>query len=403
MFERFVSLRYLLSNNGFTAVVNWFSFIGIALGVATLVIVTSVMNGFREDLLSRIVGMKGHVVVSSSVSGDISGYQAITDEIKKTEHVRQAIPMIEKHAVLMAKGEARGVIVNGISEDDLKNKRLIADNITFGDTTEIIIGRRMAEILQLRVGDSFSLMVPGGVATPFGMIPKEEAFTVSGIFEVGMIDYDKNIVIMPLSKAQDFFGMEDAVSQIDVFADNIEVTPQVTKLLKVLCGNSYRVLDWRHSDASIFHAVEVEKNVMTLILSIIIIVAVFNIISGLAMLTNSKVKDIAILRAMGALPHSIKKIFFIVGAFIGTLGTSVGVSLGLLVSLNIDRIKQFLERFSDSKLFSEEIYFLSNIPSQTNFTEVFVIAGSSILLCFIATIYPSTKASKLSPAEALRI
>jgi lipoprotein-releasing system permease protein len=188
-----------------------------------------------------------------------------------------------------------------------------------------------------------------------------------------------------------------------VFVDNIEATPYVSKSLRISYGNKCRVLDWRHSDASIFHAVEVEKNVMTLILSVIILVAVFNIISGLTMLTNNKTKDIAILRAMGTLPSSIKRIFLIVGTTIGTLGTLVGVSLGLFVSLNIDRIKEFLEKFSDSKLFNEEIYFLSHIPSKTDFTEVFIIVISSITLCLIATLYPSMKAAKLSPAEALRI
>jgi lipoprotein-releasing system permease protein len=261
----------------------------------------------------------------------------------------------------------------------------------------------MAEILSVQVGDSFSLMVPGGIMTPFGSLPKQESFSVAGIFEVGMIEYDKNIVIMPLEASQNFFGMaSDSITQIDVFLDDINKTGRVSEKITQFCQDSYRVLDWKHSDASIFHAVNVEKNVMILILGIIILVAAFNIISGLTMLTNSKMRDIAILRTMGATKQSILKIFFIIGASIGVVGTFGGVSLGLLVSLNIEKIKTFLERFLDSKLFNEEIYFLSQIPSKTDINEVFFIVIFSLILCFLVTIYPAKKAASLDPAEALR-
>jgi lipoprotein-releasing system permease protein len=218
-----------------------------------------------------------------------------------------------------------------------------------------------------------------------------------------MIDYDKNVLVVPLETTQDLFNMEKSVSQIDIFAHEIYETEKIVDELRNILPQKYNILDWKHSDSSIFHAVRVEKNVMALILSIIILVAVFNIISGLTMLTNSKTKDIAILRTMGASKSSILKIFFVIGSGIGAIGTFLGVSIGLLVSLNIDKIKGFLERFSDNPLFNEEIYFLSQIPSKTDWNEVCIIVCFSLLLCFTATIYPAQKASKLDPAEALRV
>lgn len=407
MFKRFVAFRYLRANKGFASVVTWFSFIGIALGVATLIIVTSVMNGFKEELLSRIIGMKGHIVISSSQSSKMTDYEDICSKASKLLNISYVIPTIEKQAVLMHKGDARGVLIHSIPLKNLPEKRLIYDNILAGNTEQfdkqnVLIGVRLAEILGLGLGDSFSLMVPGGIVTPFGTLPKQDSFTVCGIFKAGMIEYDKNIIIMPLSSAQSFFGMDKSISHIDIFLKNIESTDQICQKIFKTMGSKYRVLDWKHSDSSIFHAVKVEKNVMTLILSIIILVAVFNIISGLTMLTNNKTKDIAILRTMGASKRSILGIFLMIGSTIGTLGTMLGVSLGLVVSTNIDRIKTFLETLSKSELFSEEIYFLSQIPSKINYTEVLLIVSFSLVLCFLATVYPAKKAAKLDPAEALR-
>lgn len=412
MFERFVGFRYLRSNKGFARVVTWFSLIGIMLGVATLVIVTSVMNGFREDLLSSIVGMKGHIVVTSSSPYNAEKYLEVSDMIKANSLVSSSIPTIEKQAVLLCNGDMNGVMIQSFSKDDLKNKPVIFNNVIAGSRdnfsgNNVLIGKRMAEIRHLNVGDTLSLMIPAGTVTPFGSIPRQESFNVAGIFEVGMIEYDKNILILPLDTAQRFFNMKNKVSQIDVCLQNINDTHKVSKniveKLKDANIDGYGVMDWRHSDASIFHAVEVEKNVMTLILSIIILVAVFNIISGLTMLTNSKTRDIAILRTMGAKKSSILKIFFMIGSFIGVFGTLTGVSLGLFISLNIDKIKVFLEKFSNGPLFNEEIYFLSQIPSKTDFVEVAYIVGCSLILCFIATIYPARKAAQLDPAEAFRI
>lgn len=410
MVEKFIALRYLRSgkSSGFAYVVTWFSFIGIALGVATLIIVTSVMNGFRSELLDKIVGMKGHIVVSDIEHKGMSGYAKVAEKISAVDkRILKVIPQIEQQAVIMANGQARGALVQALSQKSLMMKNLISDHIKAGKISDfqkqsIFIGRRMAEILGTKIGDTLELMTPDGEISTIGTTVKGETYTIAGIFEVGMNEYDKNIVLMPLAEAQDFWEMPGKVSQFEISIDNVDNSQEIAQKITQTLGSGYMVLDWKHSDSSIFHAVEVEKNVMALILSIIILVAVFNIISGLTMLTSSKIKDIAILRTMGMTKKSILKIFFTIGSSIGLLGTFSGVSLGLLVSLNVERIKQFLEKFSDSKLFNEEIYFLSQIPSKTDWLEVCFISIFAVILCLLATIYPAQKASKLDPVEALR-
>lgn len=411
MIEKFIAGRYLRSrkSSGFAYVVTCFSFIGIALGVATLIIVTSVMNGFREELLDKIVGMKGHIIISPIEEKGILNYEKLSDFVKSIDkNIIKVIPQIEQQVVLIANGNARGVLVQGLTKTCLKQKNLIFNNIKYGSlenfsNQNVFIGKRLAESLNVKIGESIKLLIPDGLITPFGKLPKEENFYVSGIFEVGMNEYDKNIILMPLQNAQEFFNLENKVSQIELFLSNVDYSQKISKKLSMRLRDRLRILDWQHSDASIFHAVTVEKNVMTLILSIIVLVAIFNIISGLTMLTNSKTKDIAILRTMGLTKRSISKIFFMIGSAIGILGTTTGVFLGLVVSLNIDRIKQFLERFSDSKLFNEEIYFLSQIPSKIDWTEVLYIVLFSITFCLLATIYPAKKASKMDPVTALKM
>jgi lipoprotein-releasing system permease protein len=410
MIERFIAARYLKAGKGagFARVVTWFSFIGIALGVATLIIVTSVMNGFRIELLEKIVGMKGHVVVSSSNS-DRMPSSGIAEKINKSSSkIVRSVPQIERQAVLLSDRAARGVIVRGISKTDVMSNSLIASNIKSGslealDRGEVAIGIRMSESIGVYQGDYIKLFIPNAIITPFGKVPKEESFKVGCIFEVGMNEYDKNIVIVPLKAAQSFFDLEEKITQVEVFVDNINNSGKVTEQISRSLGNGFLVLDWKHSDSSIFHAVVVEKNVMTLILSIIILVAMFSIVSGLTMLTSSKTRDIAILRTLGITQSSIMKIFFYMGASIGIFGTVTGISLGLLVSLNIERIKRFLESLSGSSLFNEEIYFLSQIPSKIDWYEVTYTAVFTLILSFIAALYPARRASKLDPAEALRI
>ncbi|MDR1332884.1 MAG: lipoprotein-releasing ABC transporter permease subunit [Holosporales bacterium] len=411
MIEWFVARRYLCSRKraGFAYIVTLFSFIGIALGVATLIIVTSVMNGFRYELLEKIVGMKGHIIVQSALRSPIVDYDKVVSDIKSADKsVINVIPQTERQAIMVAGKTARGVITQCMSTESLLSKRLISQRINTGDIKDfkgrgILIGKRMAESFGFAVGDTVKLLIHNGVVTPFGDLPKDEAFTIVGIFEIGMNEYDKNVLIMPLAAGQQFFGDGAGVSQIEIFIDNAENVKAVSENLARKLGQNFSVFDWQHSDASIFHAVVVEKNVMILILSIIILVAMFNIVSGLTMLTNSKVRDIAILRTMGATKRSISRIFLLIGAAVGVLGTGSGLGLGLLVSLNIDRIKNFLEKLSHSELFNEELYFLANVPSKIDWQEVTCIVGLSLILCLLATAYPARKAAKLDPVEALRV
>ncbi|MBQ9441345.1 MAG: lipoprotein-releasing ABC transporter permease subunit [Alphaproteobacteria bacterium] len=410
MIESFIALRYLKSSKGtgFARVVTWFSFIGIALGVATLIIVTSVMNGFRIELLDKIVGMNGHIEVTTYGDVGIENYEKLKDDIKSFDsNINTVIPQVEKQVVLMSSKNARGAIVQGIALEDLTNKKLIFGNIKVGNIDDfkinkIFIGKRLAETLNVKLHDKITILVPDGVVTPFGKAPKEEEFEIAGMFQVGMNEYDKNILLMPLDTAQEFFDLQNKVSKIEIFLNNIDkVTKTANNLLQVV-PHHLQVLDWQHADASIFHAVVVEKNVMTLILSIIILVAMFNILSCLTMLSSNKIRDIAILRTMGMTRKSILKIFIYIGSTIGVLGTMLGIGLGLLVSLNIEQVKVILDKISNSNVFNEEIYFLSQLPSKVDWTEVTVICIFSLLLCFFATLYPAFKASKFNPIDALR-
>ena len=410
MIESFIALRYLKSSKGtgFTRVVTWFSFIGIALGVATLIIVTSVMNGFRIELLDKIVGMNGHIEVTTYGDVGIENYSQLKNNIKSVDNnINLVIPQVEKQVVLMSSNNARGAIVQGIKQNDLKDKKLISNNIYAGDINnfkqnKVFIGKRLAEILNAKLNDKITLLIPDGVVTPFGKVPKEEEFEIAGIFQVGMNEYDKNIILIPLNTAQEFFNLPNKVSKIEIFLNNIDrVTNTANKILQVVPSN-LQVLDWQHADASIFHAVVVEKNVMTLILSIIVLVAMFNILSCLTMLSSNKIRDIAILRTMGLKRNSILKIFIYIGSTIGVLGTMSGIGLGLLISLNIDKVKTLLDKISGSNVFSEEIYFLSQLPSKVDWMEVTIICSFSLLLCFFATLYPAFKASKFNPIDALR-
>ena len=406
MIEAFIGRRYL-KGSGFTKVVTWISLIGIALGVATLIIVSSVMNGFRDELLDKIVGMNGHIEVSTYGDVGIKNYEQVRTKILNAKNVKSAIAQIEKQAILISGGSGRGIIVHGISTNDLKKKTLIYSNIKTGKNADfkgnsVFIGKRLAETMALNIGSTIRCLLPDGLVTAFGNVPKEEEFKIKGIFEVGMNEYDKNVILMPLDTAQDFFNMKGKITKFELFVkDTKNINKSATTLSKKFKG-VLNVLDWQHADASIFHAVVVEKNVMSLILSIIILVAAFNIISGLTMLTSNKTRDIAILRTIGMTKKSILRIFLYVGSTIGVLGTMAGVAIGLSISLNIDKIKSFLEKLSGSDLFSEEIYFLSQLPSKIDSVEIAIIVVFSLLMSFLATIYPAKKASNLNPVAALR-
>lgn len=413
MFEKLIAYRYLKSprQEGFISVIAGFSLIGIALGVATLIIVMSVMNGFKEELFNRISGMRGHMLIQG-VNAPISEFDQVVNTIREIPSIERCYPLVERQAILLHKSQARGVMIQALSENDLQQKQTISKNIKYGTLKEfkddaVLVGIRLAEQLHLKVGDNLLIMVPEGTSTAFGTLPKQKSLKVQGIFEVGMNDYDKNIIFMPLATAQKLFKLENQVSQIEIFISHPETAPYLTRMLNQVLhqnwGNMLNAVDWQHSDAQIFHAVQVERNVMFIILTLIIVIAAFNIISSLIMLVKDKTRDIAILRTMGASQGSLLSIFLLTGSTIGIIGTLVGVVIGLSFSLNIEKIRQLLQSLTGTDLFSAEIYFLSQLPAKVNFTEVFLIASMALLLSFLATLYPAWRAAKLNPVEALRV
>lgn len=408
-FEWLVAIRYLRPRRqeGFVSVIALFSFLGIFLGVATLIIVMSVMNGFREEMLTRILGLNGHLSVYGGVTG-LTGYDAVRETIAKVPGVRVVNPMIENQVMVTAGGVARGAVVRGLTPEDMRDRKIVADHIVAGTLDgfrgddAVLVGARLAERMGLSVGDRITLISPKGNITAFGTVPRMRAYQIIGLFNVGMFEYDSGFIFMPMEAAQTYFRMPEAVTTLEIFIDDPDKAPQMARALQQTIGDVGRVHDWQRANSSFFNAIQVERNVMFLILTLIIVVAAFNIISSLIMLVKEKGRAIAILRTMGATRGTIMRIFFISGASVGVLGTLFGFAGGLAFSHNIETVRQWIQVLTGTNLFAPEIYFLSQLPAKVDYLEVLAVTAMALILSFLATIYPSWRAARIDPAEALR-
>ncbi|MBP5855545.1 lipoprotein-releasing ABC transporter permease subunit [Marivibrio halodurans] len=409
-FERFVAFRYLRAKRqeGFISVVAWFSLLGIMLGVATLIIVMAVMNGFRHDLLDRVIGLNGHITVEAQ-DGSIEPYEDITRQLTGLRGVEQVTPLVEGQVMATAENQAAGgALVRGIHAADFAARDILREALTrgdlegFDDGLGIIIGIRMANRLRVGVGDKVTLIAPKGSVTAFGTVPRVKAFDVKAIFSVGMYEYDNSFVYMPFQVAQRYFNSDGAATDIEIMIDDAEAAESQAYEINRLLGGDYRVLGWQRVNASFFNALQVERNVMFLILTLIILVAAFNVISSQIMLVKDKGRGIAILRTMGASRATILRIFFITGSSVGVIGTALGAALGIAFALNIETIRQWIEGLSGANLFAAEIYFLSKLPARVETGEVISVVVMALTLSLLASIYPAWRAARLDPVEVLR-
>jgi lipoprotein-releasing system permease protein len=408
-FEWMLSLRYLRARRkeGFISVIAGFSFLGIMLGVATLIIVMAVMNGFRQELLSKILGLNGHLLIQP-LESPLTDYAAVADRVSKVDGVYLAAPLVEGQALASSPFNASGVVVRGMRGADIAKLTQISRNIKqgtldgFDDGQGLAIGSRLADQLSVRAGDNITLVTPRGAVTPMGTTPRIKTYKISAVFEIGMSEYDSAFVFMPLTEAQAYFNRAGDVTAIEVYTDDPDQIDRFRQPVTDAAARPIYMVDWRQRNATFFNALQVERNVMFLILTLIVLVAALNIVSGLIMLVKDKGSDIAILRTMGATQGAMMRVFLITGASIGVVGTLFGFLLGTVVCLNIEEIRRFLSWLTNTELFSPELYFLSKLPADMNVKETSAVVVMALGLSLLATLYPSWRAARLDPVEALR-
>jgi lipoprotein-releasing system permease protein len=408
-FEWMLALRYLRARRkeGFISVIALLSFLGMVVGVANLIVVMAVMNGFRHELLDKILGLNGHLLIQP-LESPLTDWQVVADRVAKVQGVRLAAPIVEGQALASSPFNASGVLVRGIRGGDLAKLGSISANIKFGTLDGfdggqgIVIGKRLADQLSLRVGDNLTLVAPRGAVTPMGTTPRIKAYKIAAIFEIGMSEYDAAFVFMPLPEAQAYFNRAADVTAIELYTDNPDRIDDYRKLIADAAERPIYMIDWRQRNATFFGALQVERNVMFAILMLVVLVAALNIISGLIMLVKDKGSDVAILRTMGATQGAIMRVFLITGMAIGVVGTAVGFLLGTFVCLNVETIRQFLSWLTNTNLFPPELYFLSKLPAEMNVGETAAVVIMALGLSLLATLYPSWRAARLDPVEALR-
>jgi len=413
--ERAIAGRYLRAKRkeGGVAMISIISFIGITLAVAVLIIVMSVMNGFRTELMSRILGFNGHAYVGGPVLDNPVNRDAVLTRIRKVPGVTLATPLVQSYVLALGpNGQPNASVVRGVAPSDLRRIKLITDHIKEGTLfgfgqgefggDRILLGDRLAATLGVQVGDPVTLFSPTGETTAFGSRPNRKTYTVGGIFSIGMSEYDGIYMYMPLAQAQLFFGRDQGVDEIEIMLDNPDnidlIKPQITTAV----GPNGLITDWRDQNKSFFSALQVERNTMFLILLMLVFIAAANIISGLVMLVKNKGRDIAILRTMGASSGAILRIFFMAGASVGVLGTLAGLAVGTLFCAYIAQIQGFVEWITHTSVFNADVYFLAHIPAKLNWGEVGLISAAALVMSFLATLPPAWRASRLDPVEALR-
>ena len=408
-FEWMLALRYLRARRkeGFISVIAGFSFTGIMLGVATLIIVMAVMNGFRNELFAKILGLNGHIIVNK-IGGEFDDYNEVAKRAAHVPGVKAAMPLIEGQVMVSSPAQATGALVRGMTEESLKALPLIANNIRygslngFGSGRGIVIGTRLANSLRVNVGDTITLISARGAQTPFGTAPRSKPYKITALFEMGMAQYDSTMVFMPLLEAQRYFSRGPDVDALEIVVNDPGQLDELVDAVRQAAGPTMHVADWRQRNETFFTVLEVERNVMFIILSLIVLVAALNIISGLMMLVKDKGRDVAILRTMGATRGAVMRVFLITGASIGVVGTLAGLALGVVFCLNIESIRELMSWMTDTTLFDPNVYYLTRLPADMNVHETASIVGMALALSVLATLYPSWRASTLDPVEALR-